>query len=119
MAKGVELTWSGGEHEFKLNIDLLRALQERCDAGPQHIFNRLGTGEWMVDDITSTIRLSLEGGGLEKEEARKLVKKHVEDRPLVLSVLTARLALAHALFGDENEEEGTDQSGEVKAVVAD
>lgn len=111
MARGVDLTWAGGEHEFALSIDLLRALQDRCDAGPGWILARLGSGQWMVDDIVSTIRLALEGGGLEKEEARKLTKKFVEDRPLTLSVLTAQAVLAHALYGDEEDA----SAGELKA----
>lgn len=118
MAVGQDITWAGGESRFLLTIDLLRAIQDRCDAGPQHIFNRLGTGEWMVDDILQPIRLGLEGGGLDKEDARKLVKRHVEDRPLVLSVLTARLVLAHALFGEDEKEDGENQ-GEAKALPED
>lgn len=102
----VDLTWRGGEHAFALPIDLLRALQERCDAGPAWVLNRLRTGQWMVDDVVSTIRLGLEGGGLPKDEARKLVTKHVEDRPLAMSVLTAQLVLMSALYGTEDDPVG-------------
>jgi hypothetical protein len=106
MARGVDITWAGGEHAFALNIDLMRALQDRCDAGPAWILARLGSNQWRVDDVVSTIRLGLEGGGLEKEEARKLVKVHVEDRPLTESVLTARTILAASLFGAEDDPVG-------------
>lgn len=115
MAKGVTLTWAGGEHEFALPIELLRALQEKCDAGPAWVLARLSSKQWMVDDVVSTIRLGLEGGGLEKEAARKLVKKHVEDRPLTESVLTASAVLMAALYG--GEEDGTPDSGEPKAAA--
>ncbi|TCR01064.1 gene transfer agent family protein [Neorhizobium sp. JUb45] len=113
MGKGVELTWRGGEHEFKLTIDLLRALQDKCDAGPQHIFERLANGLWMINDVTETIRLGLEGGGVEKEAARRLVKLHVEDRPLTEAIMTARLVLMAALFGAEEDAPGEVQAGEV------
>lgn len=103
MAKGKELTWAGGEHEFALPIELLRALQDKCDAGPAWVLARLGSGQWMVDDVVATIRLGLEGGGMDKERARKLVKQHVEDKPLTLSVLTAQAILMLALYGGEED----------------
>lgn len=111
MARGVEITWAGGEHTFLLTIELLRALQDKCDAGPAHVLNRLASGRWFVDDVIQPIRLGLEGGGLEKEEARKLVKRHVEDEPLSLSVMTAQAVLASALFGSEEDPVGESEAG--------
>ena len=111
--RGIDLTWAGGEHTFALTIDLLRALQERCDAGPAWVLARLRTDQWLVQDITDTIRLGLEGGGLPKEDARKLVKQFVEDRPLTESVLTAIAVLMHALYGGEEEQ----ASGEAEAAA--
>src|SRR5690554_3802956 len=108
MAKGVELTWAGGEHEFALPIDLLRALQDKCDAGPAWVLARLGSQQWYVDDVIQPIRLGLEGGGMDKEQARKLVKKHVEDRPLTESVLTAQAILMAALYSSEEDGEASE-----------
>lgn len=105
-----ELTWAGGEHNFDLRLEHLRALQDRCDAGPQWILMRLTNKQWLVDDVIQPIRLGLEGGGMDKEAARKLVQKFVEDRPLSLSVLTAQAVLMMALYGDPD-----DQPGELKA----
>jgi len=110
--RGVDLTWAGGEHSFLLNIDLLRALQEKCDAGPAFILKRLGQSEWMVDDIVSTIRLGLEGGGMEKEAARKLVTKVLDDRPITELVITAQAVLMAALYGAEDDPTGESQAGE-------
>ena len=109
--RGVELTWAGGEHEFKLTIDLLRALQEKCDAGPAFILQRLTQNRWMVDDVIQPIRLGLEGGGMSKEDARKLVKKFVEDRPLTESVLTAQAILMAALYGAQDDPVGESPAG--------
>lgn len=110
--KGVELTWAGGEHEFKLTIDLLRALQDKCDAGPQFILERLASRRWLVNDITETIRFGLEGGGIHKEIARKLVREYVEDRPLTGSVMLAQAILMSALFGSEEDMPGEQTAGE-------
>lgn len=110
--RGVDMTWAGGEHAFLLTIDLLRALQDRCDAGPAFILHRLTQNRWLVDDVIQPIRLGLEGGGMDKEQARKLVQKFVEDRPLTESVLTAQAVLAGALFGTEDDATGESQAGE-------
>ncbi|TGP65452.1 gene transfer agent family protein [Mesorhizobium sp. M2D.F.Ca.ET.225.01.1.1] len=115
MARGVDVTWAGGESTFLLTIDLLRALQDRCDAGPAFILERLTNGEWRVDDIISTIRLALEGGGMEKEDARKLVRRHIEEDFGVKHVLLARAILSHTLFSDEGESD----AGERKAAAED
>lgn len=108
----VELTWAGGEHNFLLPIGQLRALQDRCDAGPEWILNRLRTGQWRVDDIVSTIRLGLEGGGMDKDAARKLTLHHVEEQPLTLNVLTAQLVLAASLYDRGDDPVGERQAGE-------
>ncbi len=110
--RGVDLTWAGGEHSFLLTIDLLRALQDKCDAGPAFILQRLTQNRWYVDDVIQPIRLGLEGGGMSKEDARKLVKKFVEDRPLTESVLTAQAVMMNALYGAEDDPTGESQAGE-------
>lgn len=112
--KGIELTWTGGEHEFALPIDHLRALQDKCDAGPAYVLMRLRSHQWYVDDVIQPIRLGLEGGGIDKDEARRLARIFVEERPLAESVLTAIAVLSHALFGGGEDE---DQSGEAKAAA--
>ncbi|MEQ1403833.1 gene transfer agent family protein [Neorhizobium sp. Rsf11] len=109
--RGVDLTWAGGEHTFLLTIDLLRALQDKCDAGPQFILERLSSRRWFVNDVTETIRLGLEGGGTPKEEARKLVRRYVEDRPLTESVMTAMAVLTVALFGHADDMPGERKAG--------
>lgn len=109
--RGVELTWAGGEHEFKLTIDLLRALQEKCDAGPAFILQRLATQRWHVDDVFSTIRLGLEGGGMGKEAARKLVNKVLDERPIAELVMTAQAVLMAALYGVEDDPVGESPAG--------
>jgi hypothetical protein len=111
MRGGVELTWAGGEHLFLLTIELMRALQDRCDAGPAWILARLGSGQWRVDDVVSTIRFGLEGGGMAKEEARRLVRVHVEEQPLTLSVMLAQGILMSALYGTEDDPVGEQKAG--------
>jgi hypothetical protein len=107
----IPLTWQGGEHEFALPIGQLRALQDRCDAGPAHVLGRLASGQWRVDDVTETIRLALMGGGLERSEAVRLVKLHVEEKPLAQSVTLASAVLMAALYGPEDDSLGETTAG--------
>jgi hypothetical protein len=109
MAK--DITWAGGEHSFDLRLEHLRAIQDKCDAGPLHILNRLSDRTWLVDDVIQPIRLGLEGGGMSKDQARRLVAKFVEAQPLTLSVLTAQAILAMALFGDPDDQPGEPIAG--------
>lgn len=114
--RGVDLTWPGGEHCFALPIELLRALEQKCDAGPAWILGRLGSSQWRVDDVVETIRLGLEGGGMHKDDAHKMVRQHVEGVPLTESVLTAHAILMAALYGAGGED---GDEGEAAAAADD
>lgn len=107
----IELTWVGGEHSFELKIGQLRALQDACDAGPSLILERLTSGRWLVDDVIQTIRFGLEGGGMEKSEARKLTRMHVEEEPLLQHVPVAQAILISSLVGPEEDETGKSEAG--------
>lgn len=107
----VDLTWPGGEHSFLLTIPLLRALEAKCDAGPLHILGRLQSSTWRVDDVLETIRLGLEGGGMTKSDARKLVELRVEDN-LAACVLTADVIIRASVFGGFGDDGGGDDDDE-------
>ena len=59
-----------------------------------------------MQDISETIRLGLVGGGLEPVKATKLVRRYVEDRPPLESLMVARGILAVALMGAPDEPVG-------------
>lgn len=111
--KSISLVWAGGENEFLLTIELLRALQQKTDCGPAWSLARLSSKQFFVDDVVETIRLGLIGGGMAPEEARKKVKSFVEDRPLTESVLTASAILMTVLYGVEEDAD----AGEPKAAA--
>jgi hypothetical protein len=114
----MRLIWEGGEHDFALTIKELRALQDRCDAGPGHILNRFYSGEWRIDDVIETVRLGLMGGGIERQEAARLIKLHVEEKPLNLSVLLARVILSEFLNGVKDDPSGEQPAGEATGEVS-
>jgi len=105
----VELTWAGGEHAFVLTLGGLRAVQEASNAGPQEILQRLTLGTWRIDDVIGALRHGLEGAGMDKAQARKLVLDVAERDGLMELVVPARVVLTAALVGVEDDPVGGDQ----------
>ena len=109
-----ERIWAGGEHAFDLKIEHLRALQTKCDAGPEWIMRRLIGPHWLVDDVVETIRLGLIGGGIDQEKARALVDKHLVANPrnLKAAAIVAASVLLDAISTDEGDAPGEAGAGE-------
>lgn len=99
----VSLNFADGTYTFALHWGELRQLQEATDAGPFVIYQRLGSGSWRVEDISSTIRLGLIGGGATPEKALALVRDYVESRPPMETRALALGILGTALMGAPDE----------------
>ena len=102
----ITLTWADGEFKFRLGWGELEELQEKTDAGPHVVLQRLYAGTWRVQDISNTIRLALIGGGMSPEEAVKKVRFYVEQRPPAESVPIALAVLSAGLIGAPDEKLG-------------
>lgn len=102
----VELNWPGGEHAFRLRLGELQALQEKCDAGPEMVLQRIRLGVWQVNDLFETIRLGLIGGGMDRDAARRLVIDSFERTPLMEFKTPAIEVLAAALIGVPDDPAG-------------
>lgn len=100
----VTLTWGDGDYAFRLAWGQLSELQEKCDAGPFVILERLTEGRWKVQDISNVIRLGLIGGGMKPVEALKLVRSYVEDRPPMENLMFAQAILAAGVMGAPDED---------------
>jgi hypothetical protein len=99
----IELPVWDGDYTFRLGWGELSLLQEKCDAGPYFILNRIQSGAWRLEDIEGILRLGLIGAGRKPEEATKLIKAHVKSRPAAEYVLHATLVLQAALLGAPDE----------------
>lgn len=108
MAETLSLIWPGGEHEFRLTLGHLRALQEACNAGPFEIRARLLTQTARVDDVLATLRLGLQGGGMDKAAATALVNSTAENTGLMGMILPALAVLTQALIGPADDPVGGD-----------
>ncbi|QFT69604.1 hypothetical protein FIU93_22655 [Labrenzia sp. THAF35] len=102
----IDLTWADDDYTFRLGWGELVELQEKCDAGPYVILNRMQNSTWLVEDISNVIRLGLIGGGLEPVKALRLVRQYVEARPPVENLLHAIGILSAGLLGAEDEQPG-------------
>lgn len=99
----ISFEWADGEYTFRLPIGQLRELQEKTGVGPLRLFQRLMDGSWMVDDAREILRLGLIGGGRRPDEALRLIKQYVDDRPKVESIAPAMLVIGAALHGTDQE----------------
>ena len=102
----VELNWPGGEHAFRLRLGELQALQEKCDAGPEMVLQRIRLGVWQVNDLFETLRFGLIGGGMDRDVARKLVVGAFERISLMEFKTPAIEVLAAALIGVPDDPAG-------------
>jgi hypothetical protein len=100
------IPWADGDYAFRLAIGQLRELQEKCDAGPMVIWQRLRDGSWRTDDISSVLRLGLIGGGADPVKALKLVRSYVEEPGAYLAnAPVAMMIVWKAIAGAPDEDE--------------
>lgn len=102
----IDQPWADGRHVFRLGIDQLAELQEKCDAGPPFVLARLMQNAWRVEDVRETLRLGLIGGGLASRDAMKLIERYVDAQKevqLAENALIAQAVLGAAIFGHEDE----------------
>lgn len=99
----VTFDWADGTYSFRLAWGQLAELQEKCDAGPYVVLQRLHSGEWRIEDISNIIRLGLIGGGMAPSPALKLTRAYVEARPPMESLIPAQVILSAALMGAPEE----------------
>jgi hypothetical protein len=109
----VMLAFAGEDRLFRLPIGRLRAIQEKCDAGPMELMARYISGKWRVDDLREPILQGLVGGGLTQGEATRLVQSNFDDLPLQEFVGFAQAIVAAAVVGAPDESLGEDEAGEV------
>ncbi|WP_236734442.1 gene transfer agent family protein [Agrobacterium tumefaciens] len=110
----VTFDWADGTYSFRLAWGQLAELQEKCDAGPYVVLQRLHSGEWRVEDISNIIRLGLIGGDMVPSRALNLTRAYVEARPPMESLIPAQVILSAALMGTPEEAVGEDDAASQK-----
>lgn len=112
MRHSESVVWPAGEHSFRLGIGELRAIEQRSDAGSAVVMMRLLTGSWKIDDVVSTLRIGLVGGGMPEKDAQKTVDAALEvASPYTLAVTAADVIRRFIMWDGEDQP----ASGEAQA----
>ena len=95
----IELEWGGGSHVFRLGLGEIEELERATDMS---VFLLLAAVSDRVPlaraaHYSEVIRIGLIGGGMNPVEARALVRRYVDERPLYESVALARAVLMAAI----------------------
>lgn len=113
----LEIDWADGTYSFRLVMSGIVELEEKCAAPIADIVTRVNAGRYSFNDVRETIRLGLIGAGMSKLDALKMVRRHVDERPLADNSLIARAILLGVMFGFSEyplaqaaEEEASEQS---------
>lgn len=114
----IELQWADGTHRFRLPYGQLLELQDKCDAGPKQIYDRLLQGTWRGEDVGETIRLALIGGGMAPMDALTLVVRYVHNRPWAESWPIALAIMMNAVVGVPGDQPGKPAAGRTTAEPA-
>lgn len=111
----VTLAWADGDHTFNISkIGQALELQDKCGVGVGEVMRRLLTSTFHVNDFREVIRLGLIGGGMTPDEALKLTKRYVDDRPWKESVLIATAIISAAMVGVPEDKVGKKRAARTK-----
>lgn len=91
--------FAGRRRRFRLRLREIEELERLAHAGIGEIMLRLAQHRFRAADIRETVRLGLEGGGLDEPEATALVMHHVDDTPLGEHLQLASDILSAAVSG--------------------
>jgi hypothetical protein len=112
----IVLSFAGEDRTFRLPLGRIRALQEKCDAGPMELLVRFAQGTWRVDDLRETIHQGLLGGGMDVREAAALLKNDFDDLPLKPFIALCQAIVGAAVVGAPDERLGESEAGEEAEV---
>lgn len=95
----IELSWNGGDHVFRLGLAEIEELESETDMSVflLHAAMQADVPFARLKHYSATIRLGLVGGGMSPLDARALTRRHVDQRPLLESVVIGREILAAGL----------------------
>lgn len=86
-------------------------------AGLMAIQSRLATGTFLIEDIKQPLRLGLIGAGMDREDAARLVDRHVVSGYIIKAAMVAGDVLDACLSGVPDDQPGADQLGEAKGAA--
>lgn len=118
MAKSIDVTqdWADGTYTFRLGLEQLEEHDDLLKAGPIAVLGSLVDGTFRHGAIRETLRLGLIGGGTSPRDALKLVRRYVDNRPIVENLAYAVAILGAAVHGEEVKKDEGDAPGKPDAA---
>jgi hypothetical protein len=96
--------WADGSYTFRLDQNGWIELDQKTDLGPLEIMRRLVAGTWKAGMVREIVRVGLIGGGASPADALRLVRKHVEQRPILESIPLAVRIVECGLYAKPDKE---------------
>jgi len=118
----VVLPFGDGEQLFALKFKQLEHLEKACDAGIAEIATRVLSLRPKLVDLYQVILLGLEGGGMPPTQAKAMMDRYFDGRPLAAPndphspLVTAAKIMEAAWFGMEDIKPGEAPAGESPAA---
>lgn len=105
MARSITLRrpLAGIERSFKLRFAEIEQLEQACGAGIGEIWQRMARLAFRAADIRHTVRLGLQGAGLDEPRATAIAAALFDEAPLMEHAQLALDIVAAALEGAEPE----------------
>lgn len=95
--------FAGQERTFRLRFGEVAELERLCNAGIGAIALRIGTHQFYQADIRETVRLGLQGGGIDEPQATALVGSAFGERELAEHIELAAKTIEAYLNGIPEE----------------
>lgn len=116
-AAEVTLPFGGSDTLFRMPLGRMRAVQEKCDAGPPELIQRYALKTWRLDDVREPILQGLIGAGHAPHEAQARVERDMDGLPMMPFVPIAQAIVMAFLIGapDEDDDTGESEAGAATA----
>ena len=113
MLQQITKPWADGDYTFLLKRKGWIELEHKHDKGPLELLDLFLAHRWRIEWLSDIVRLGLIGGGTSPENALRLVRSYVDERPMMESVALCIEILQAGLFYRSDESETP--SGEPQA----
>ena len=106
--------FADGTYSFRLAYGQWLELQEAVNCGPLELYVNLLNRHWRIQHIREIVRIGLIGGGQTPVEALRLVRRYVEERPLMENVQLAIEIVAASIELPKGVEAPAGEAGAAK-----
>lgn len=93
------LDFAGAERGFRLRLGEFIDLEEACGTGMGVLYQRFATTSYFASDVMNVLLRGLVGGGMKAADAKPLVEKQMNSKPLMELAAVATDVILQAMSG--------------------